>query len=106
MTEPVNFRSIDAIRKAVTASGSHYFEPDTMRFFRSRLSSTVYGGRFFVTSEQDPSGYRAYSVREVHRLTDGTLSVRSAPGTEFMQFPTRHAAIARAREIARRDVGA
>ena len=57
------FQTIDQIRQANRANGHHWFSPDTMRFFDSRVSSKLYGGRFFVTSEVPPSGVREYSVR-------------------------------------------
>jgi hypothetical protein len=57
--------TIKSIKAANKAAGLHWFEPATMRFFKSRILTTVYGGRYFVTSEQGPNGVRAYSVREV-----------------------------------------
>jgi hypothetical protein len=65
--------TINQIQEAVRATGSHWFDPDTMRFFGTRvLGSTVYkgeGGIFFVTSEWDgfsgkENGKRAYTVRK------------------------------------------
>jgi len=54
-------------------SGSHFFDPDTMRWFRSRVDSyTMAGpdGWYFVTSEQQSPNYqtgrrypRLYTVR-------------------------------------------
>jgi len=58
------FFNTGQVKAASKAAGSHWFEPSTMRFFKSRVLSVVYGGRFFVTSEQGPNGVRAYSVRE------------------------------------------
>jgi len=62
-------RTLDQIKRNAKACGSHWFDKDTMRFFRTRLSGKVYpakSGRcsFFVTSEQGPHGGRAYSVRK------------------------------------------
>lgn len=59
--------TINDIQTAMRQNGSHWFDPDTMRFFKSRVLSTVYqgsGGIYFVTSECGPSGHRAYSVRK------------------------------------------
>lgn len=64
--------TINAIKDAVRAKGSHWFDPDTMRFFKTRISDKVYqgqGGVYFVTSEEDPSGKRAYSVRSFDPAT-------------------------------------
>ena len=62
--------------------GGYWFEPDTMRFFKTRMGSEFYAGTpnpdgpfeplggdwercpmVFVTSEKPPHGPRAYSVR-------------------------------------------
>ena len=43
----------------------HFFDPDTLRFFKSRVGDKVYGGSMFITSERGPHGPRAYSVRRV-----------------------------------------
>lgn len=61
---------VTALRAAYTRMAepeAHWFSPDTMRFFRSRLERTAYvgpGGVFFVTSEQfSDESPRLYSVR-------------------------------------------
>jgi len=58
------FFNVGQVKAANQAAGQCWFSPSTMRFFKSRVLSTVYGGRSFVTSEQGPNGVRAYSVRE------------------------------------------
>lgn len=49
--------------------GRHWFDPGSMRFFRSRLAQYGYrgpGGTFFVSSEQfDHDAPRLYSVRKL-----------------------------------------
>ena len=63
----VKYWSMDEIRGTMRAAGSHWFDPDTIRFFRCRISNKLYqggGGVFFVTSEKSPFGPRAYSVRQ------------------------------------------
>jgi hypothetical protein len=59
----MSFIKVDEIRQANAAHGHHFFEPDTMRFFRSRVLAGVYGGRYFVTSERAPGAARRYTVR-------------------------------------------
>lgn len=59
------FKNMDEVRKAVTDGGSHWFDKNTMRFFRSRVSEALYGGQYFVSSEENPSGERRYTVRKV-----------------------------------------
>ena len=65
------FYTLKAIKEANAAAGHHFFEPATLRFFRSRVAPGVIGGRFFVTSEQfvGSDGRRAprqYTVRIAH----------------------------------------
>jgi len=46
----------------------HWFDPETMKFFGTRLPKYAYegpGGTYFVTSEKPPYGPRAYSVRQL-----------------------------------------
>lgn len=77
------FFTIDAIKQANRDAGQHYFDADTMRFFRSRVMPHVYGGRIFVTSEQN--GYdhpRAWSVREA--MPDGSIETIG----EFQEYAT------------------
>jgi hypothetical protein len=48
--------------------GSHWFDPGTKRFFRTRLGRRGYrgpGGTYFVTSEQGPRMPRRYTVRRL-----------------------------------------
>jgi hypothetical protein len=40
------------IRQRNAKSGGHWFETETMRFFRSRVGKTVYGGHFFISPER------------------------------------------------------
>lgn len=61
--------TMQQVREGNAALGQHWFEPDTMRFFRSRVASTgeqmaaVPGSLAFVSSEKTPHGDRAFSVR-------------------------------------------
>lgn len=75
-------KSLKDLKEASQAAGHHFFDPDTMRGFGSRLSSvspyqevhTLAGGHaaLFITSEQDRRGFmgryawdgaRRYTVR-------------------------------------------
>ena len=63
--------TLDQIKRAAAAAGSHWFNKNALRFFASRISSHVYsvpGGALFVSSEQflgfgSEDGARLYSVR-------------------------------------------
>lgn len=71
----------EGLRRAVRATGSYFFEPDTMRFFNSRLSPFILHterGLLFITSEQFVSYYpeyhkepRQYTLRILHE--DGEI---------------------------------
>src|SRR5438105_11533059 len=60
------FFTIKQIKKANKEAGYYFFSPDTRRFFNSRILPTVYGGRYFITSERfDSNSPRYYTLREV-----------------------------------------
>ena len=80
------FRDMAHVRTANINAGFHFFDQDTLRFFSSRVSDDLYGGRFFVTSERTPDGPRQYTVR----MVDDNASVTTVG--EFRQYPTHYAA--------------
>jgi hypothetical protein len=70
MTTAKPLNSISDIVRQHDAAGSHWFEADTMKFFKSQVSashcypSEAQRCTYFVTSEQPPDGARAWSVRK------------------------------------------
>jgi hypothetical protein len=80
------FSTIAEIREQNKASGYHWFDKDTMRFFGCRIVSDVIGGRYFLTSEQPPQGPRAYSIREAG--PDGDIETVG----EFCSYKSKGAA--------------
>lgn len=73
-------RTADDVRRAADRLGSHYFSPDTMRCFNSRLLNVFRaldtdGSRgMFVTSERfDDTTPREYRVR-LYRFTPGATA--------------------------------
>ena len=67
----------------------HWFKPETMRFFRSRLPSYGYAHNdsiFFVSSENDGVRGRKYTIREFDSNT-GTIETIG----EFYQHTKREA---------------
>lgn len=95
------FNNVAEIKAAVSEGGSHFFDDDTMEYFKSKVEPGVYGpeGRVFITSEQGPDipGHRVgrrWTVRMVWILSSGLIGVDSVGN--FMQFGTlsgaRHAA--------------
>jgi hypothetical protein len=75
--------------------GHHWFEADTMRFFRSRIpQTTVDGWNLFVTSEQfDEDSPRLYTIRVANK--DGSIDTMG----DFQAFGTRAQAVAAARRL-------
>lgn len=102
----MTYWTIDAIERANKAAGYHFFDRDAKRFFRSRISPTVYqgaGGVFFVTSEQYESSLgerhrRCYTVR---RFNPAEATVNSA--SEFNKM-SRGEAVRLAKRLAGGEV--
>jgi NADPH-dependent ferric siderophore reductase len=83
------FTNIYQIKQLARDCGNHFFDPDSMRFFDSRILSRVYGGRYFVTSEQfhgtTGSEPRRYTVRIV-TYENGRFDIDTVG--EFQQHET------------------
>ena len=78
--------SVDDVERLADDTGNHFFDPETLRFFNSRIGHKLYGGRYFTTSEKGPDGVRAYTVR---RVTDNALIETVG---EFQAYPSAAAA--------------
>ena len=93
--------SIDDIQTAMRANGSHWWNPDTMRFFGTRVCGPAWngpGGVYFVTSEKPPHGARAYTVRQYKPETYDVDTVG-----ELCGYKCRDTAIRAARKAAGAD---
>jgi len=88
------FETIDEIKTANAEAGYFWFSPETLRFFSSRISTKVYGGRYFVSSEKEYDGARRYTVREAR--SDGSINTVS----KFGEFTTLRDAESEARRLA------
>lgn len=74
-------RNIDAIttsiydvKKLAEKRHSHFFDDDTMRFFKSRIYDEAYKFKdkiYFITSEKGPSNIRKWSTRYITQ--DGNI---------------------------------
>ena len=97
-TTTTDRRTMADVKRANKALGHHFFEPAALRFFDGRVGATLYGGRYFVTSEQmhgsTGSLPRAWTVRAAH--DDGSIHTVG----EFQAHATRDDAIAAARVLA------
>lgn len=106
---PGPYRTVADVQRANAALGHHFFDRDTLRFFGSRIGSTVYDGRYFVTSERDEAissrypaawnGDRRYTVRVA--ADDGSVSTVGAFGAYRTGAAARRVAEALAADRAR-----
>lgn len=82
------FKNINEIKSVNRAAGKHFFDADTMRFFRSRILPTIYHGEFFITSEQfDSESPRRYTIRRA----DAQGNIDSPTG--FCTYKSRDEAV-------------
>lgn len=53
--------------KAISkANGQHFFDPQSMRFFNSKIESELIEGRYFITSERyDLDSPKLYTIRQI-----------------------------------------
>ena len=70
------FRTLADARAHNTAQGLHFFDRGTMKFWKSRIESTLIRGRYFITSEAPfelggRTARRIYAVRYANN--DGTI---------------------------------
>jgi hypothetical protein len=102
--------SIETVRRHAARNGSHFFDPDTMRFFRSRVANVAYrtadGTRaYFVTSEQfvpsrgEPAP-RRYSVRYADFAEKEYPASCIEEASKFQEYPSRGVADRAARHMA------
>jgi hypothetical protein len=96
-SEARRFCSVDRMKHAVTDSGSHYFEPDTLKWHGSRHSQTLYGNRFVVES----NGKASWDIPRTYRVIwvspgEGLLTVERS-----VDFSSRAIAHRVARDLAR-----
>ena len=75
MTQVVDIRDIERLN---AQKGKHWFEADTLRFFRSRYAGTAVvkaGGAYFTSSERGPDMSRRYSVCRMDMETGSVDSI-------------------------------
>jgi hypothetical protein len=95
--------TVNTIKDANRVVGGHWFDPDTMRCFGTRVLATVYqgpGGIYFVTSDHDYARNRCYSVRRFDPATGDVSTVGDAASL------TKGRAVALAHQTARGTVAA
>jgi len=70
--------TIGDIKDLNRKAGQHWFSPDTMKFFKSKVPNDwegLVGNRFFITSEKSPYDKRKYTIREWKGRTKSIDSV-------------------------------
>lgn len=89
--------SMQGIETANRDAGFHWFDPDTLRFFGSRISESSWDGRYFISSEHNfDRSARLYTIREA--MSDGSIG---DAGEGFQGYATRAQAIAAIERIKR-----
>lgn len=93
--------SMSDVRSCIKACGSHWFDRDTMRFFRSRVGRSAFadghGGAYFVSSEQfNAQSPRLYSVRYYDPKHCNVETIG-----KFQGYSSQASATATARRLAR-----
>lgn len=103
-TEYREYGSVAAVITAAGNLGSHFFSPDTLRFFSSRVHGALYGGRFFVTGEK--RGFddcrREYRVRVLAVTRGPNGEPHASIETVSERYASRSAAHTAARKLAER----
>lgn len=87
--QAVELSTLGDVERLNASSGHHFFDADTLRFFRSRIDYG-YGlmhGRYFITTEKDGSNPRRASIRAA--MDDGSIETVG----EFQQFASPAAAV-------------
>ena len=85
------------VRAANRDAGFYFFDRGSMQSFDSTVGRTLYGGRYFITSDQFHGGGirgpRLYTVREVR--PDGSIETVG----ELQQFETNASAVAEIKRL-------
>lgn len=90
--------TINEAKERNTNAGYHWFSPESLRFFSSRLPKTVLpvdNGALFVSSERCGGQAARFTVRFIH--DDGHVETVG----EFQQYAGRESATRRAEKLQR-----
>lgn len=58
------FNSLAEVKKLHKEQGGHWFDTKTMKFFNSKINSTLIGGKYFIYSNKMPYHDRYYAIAE------------------------------------------
>jgi hypothetical protein len=88
------YSNMEDVKRANRQIGNHWFDPETVRFFRTRICSELIAGAYFITSEQYSAGaLRLYSIRRAQ--PDGTIETIG----DFQQYRSKAEARAAIRRL-------
>ena len=81
----------DLIADYVRKTNGHFFKPETMAFFNSRVSATLFPSPdeeviYFLTSEQGPTEVQRMYTLRYYRPSDGEIG--ELEGHSFQQYDT------------------
>ena len=79
-----HFPSVGHIQDANKNNGRHFFSPNAMRGFRSRVHNALYGGCVFVTSEQ--FSFRGHKEPREYRVR---VAMKDGSIRSLGKYPTR-----------------
>lgn len=91
------FENISQIKKLNEAIGHHWFSDDTMRFFSCEVLPTIYGGKYFISSEEDT--YCNYERKFTIRIAYANGNIDTVG--KFQEYETAEQAIEAVTEIVR-----
>lgn len=102
--------STDSIAQLNTNKGFHWFEPGSMRFFRSRVASVAYisadGTKAYFVSSEKRTGFRCEDGRRLYSVRVASLEsgdVDTFPDhNAFQAYASRSGADAAAQRAAQR----
>jgi len=60
------WKNITEVKKANKSINHNWFAFDAMSFFKTKVETPILHGRYFITSEINPSNEKAYSIRVVN----------------------------------------
>ena len=58
------YNTIAEIKERNFGAGRYFFTKKTMQFFKSKIVTGVLHGRYFITSEVNPSNVKRYTLRK------------------------------------------
>ena len=80
----MRFDNISDMRRRVISSGSHYFDPAAIRFFKGKTDGHLYGGRFWVESRGFEDEGREYMIASAYLYGEGHITIEKLGSFDSM----------------------